>query len=252
MTGMAEMAQQPAAASAADHGAAEAHKAPVDARAIVPDAVPAAAATGRCPAGGDPVKRQQIMAGAEKVFTTLGFDAASMSDISREAGVSKGTLYVYFQGKEDLFEALIAQERAVLMQGCADLLHGPGEMPEKLLRYGTRLATVLCSDKVVRAHRIVLGICERMPEMGVKFYEGGANRGIATLQTYLDEEVARGTLVIADTRRAAAQFLDLCTSGLFKARLFLALPEAPGPEECARSAESALAMFLSFYGRREI
>ena len=43
---------------------------------------------------------------------SVGFDAASMNDIARAAGVSKGTLYAYFDSKEALFEALIREERA--------------------------------------------------------------------------------------------------------------------------------------------
>ena len=58
-------------------------------------------------AGMDPAKRDQILDGATKVFLESGFDAASMNDICRVAGVSKGTIYVYFANKEDLFEALI-------------------------------------------------------------------------------------------------------------------------------------------------
>ena len=41
-------------------------------------------------------KRRQIMEGARTVFLAAGFDGASMNDIARVAGVSKGTLYVYF------------------------------------------------------------------------------------------------------------------------------------------------------------
>ena len=62
-------------------------------------------------AGQDPRKRQQILAGARKVFHENGFDAASMNDIARVAGVSKGTLYVYFESKERLFLELIAEEK---------------------------------------------------------------------------------------------------------------------------------------------
>jgi AcrR family transcriptional regulator len=40
-------------------------------------------------------KRRQILNGARKVFMDLGFDGASMGEIARSAGVSKGTLYVY-------------------------------------------------------------------------------------------------------------------------------------------------------------
>src|SRR5262245_55113051 len=61
--------------------------------------------------GVDPVKRRQIADGASRVFLAQGFDAASMGAIAREAGVSKGTLYVYFKSKEELFEAIVEEQR---------------------------------------------------------------------------------------------------------------------------------------------
>ncbi len=51
------------------------------------------------------------MEGAGRVFSTLGFDAASMNDVAREAKVSKATLYVYFQDKEHLFTSICAERR---------------------------------------------------------------------------------------------------------------------------------------------
>ena len=50
-------------------------------------------------------KRRQIIDGARAIFLAQGFDAASMGEIAREAGVSKGTLYVYFDSKEGLAAA---------------------------------------------------------------------------------------------------------------------------------------------------
>jgi AcrR family transcriptional regulator len=70
---------------------------------------------GRWAAGEDPAKRKQILDGARRVFMKLGFDAASMNDVTREAGVSKGTLYVYFANKEELFTAMIESERAAFV-----------------------------------------------------------------------------------------------------------------------------------------
>ena len=54
---------------------------------------------GRPAAGTDPDKRRQILEGAGRVFSSVGFDAASMNDIAREAGVSKPTLYYTSQIK---------------------------------------------------------------------------------------------------------------------------------------------------------
>src|SRR4029078_11995838 len=56
-------------------------------------------------------KRQQILDGARKVFLEHGFDGASVNDVVRATGVSKGTVYAYFPSKERLFETLIFESR---------------------------------------------------------------------------------------------------------------------------------------------
>lgn len=55
-------------------------------------------------------KAEAILAGAMQEFMTCGYAAASMDRIAVAAGVSKPTLYSYFQGKEGLFTALIQQQ----------------------------------------------------------------------------------------------------------------------------------------------
>src|SRR5690349_14271324 len=68
--------------------------------------------------GMEKAKRRQILEGARQVFLARGFDGASMGEIAKVAGVSKGTLYVYFDSKESLFEALTIEEK----QGLAEVL----------------------------------------------------------------------------------------------------------------------------------
>ena len=57
------------------------------------------------------------------MFMKMGFDAASMNDVTREAGVSKGTIYVYFPNKEDLFSAMIEKRAGRFLGGGP---HGAG------------------------------------------------------------------------------------------------------------------------------
>src|ERR1700755_3473785 len=71
----------------------------------------------------DSSKRRQILDGARKVFMDLGFDGASMGEIARAAGVSKGTLYVYCDDKCRLFEAIVHEES--LQQGGSILNFDP-------------------------------------------------------------------------------------------------------------------------------
>ena len=55
-------------------------------------------------------RQQQILNAAAAVIIRLGYDKTTMNDIADEAGVSRGTVYLYFNGKEELFEALLYRE----------------------------------------------------------------------------------------------------------------------------------------------
>jgi AcrR family transcriptional regulator len=55
-------------------------------------------------------RQQQILDAAAAVIIRLGYDKTTMSDIAGEAGVSRRTIYLYFQGKEELFEELLYRE----------------------------------------------------------------------------------------------------------------------------------------------
>src|SRR3954447_11088375 len=91
----------------------------------------------------DSAKRRQIMDGARKVFLAQGFEGASMNDIAKVAGVSKGTLYVYFQDKERLFAAVVEEERYAHMHVIFDFDHANSDVPAILTRIGTEMAAFL-------------------------------------------------------------------------------------------------------------
>lgn len=55
-------------------------------------------------------RQQQILDAAAAVIIRVGYDKATMSDIAEEAGASRRTVYLYFKGKEELFEALVYRE----------------------------------------------------------------------------------------------------------------------------------------------
>src|SRR5205085_7460533 len=89
----------------------------------------------------DSSKRRQILDGASKVFMGLGFDGASMGEIARAAGVSKGTLYVYFSDKIALFEAIVEEETrtAVLFRFDAAC-----DIASNLAGFGEAYITLVC------------------------------------------------------------------------------------------------------------
>lgn len=203
---------------------------------------------GRHAAGQDPAKRDQILKGAYQVFSRMGFDAASMNDITKEANVSKGTIYVYFQNKEELFEALIERKRQALFAEMQTAIEGDDPVEEKLYRYGSLVTRLITCDAVIQAQRIVIGISERKPEIGAEFYERGPLRGKKYFIDFLRKEVEKGTLAIDDLEMAGFQFAELCMGGIFRRRIFGHMKEEPTPEMIERNVRAAVWVFMKAYG----
>jgi AcrR family transcriptional regulator len=203
---------------------------------------------GRPPAGTDPLKRQQILDGAGRIFSTLGFDAASMSDVAREAQVSKATLYVYFENKEQLFTSICAERRDRNIAELMQMLDRSRHVEEVLIEFGKESMRRLSHPFVVAAHRIVIGVAERMPEIGREFYEAGPIRMGEAMAAFLDHHVAAGRLKIEDTRLAAMQLFELTQATIFRPRLYAVVQEPASEEEIRKVVESAVAMFMARYG----
>jgi AcrR family transcriptional regulator len=91
-------------------------------------------------------RRQQLLDAAIAVFSSKGLGAASVDDIVREAGLAKGTFYLYFATKDDLVGAVAER----LIEGVADAIEAAaaspelspveriGALPRSLLRVGGR------------------------------------------------------------------------------------------------------------------
>jgi AcrR family transcriptional regulator len=194
----------------------------------------------------DSTKRRQIIEGARAVFLAQGFDAASMNDIARAAGVSKGTLYVYFENKEELFEAIVEEECDAQAEGIFDLDPNDHDVAAVMTRLGIAYVKFLCRPEKASAIRTVIAIADRMPEVGKRFYESGPAWGIAQLAAYLSAQVEARVLAVEDCELAAAQFMESTHAMLFKPIVFNFAP-APSQEQVERSVRIAVSVFLAAY-----
>ena len=193
----------------------------------------------------DSSKRRQILDGARKVFMDLGFDGASMNEIARSAGVSKGTLYVYFADKSRLFEAMVEDE-ALEKSKIAYNLDPRRDAEITLREFGQAYIGSICRPGGGSSIRTVMAIAERMPDVGRRFYENVLARTINRLAEYLQAHVGPDDLAIDDCGLAAAQFLQMCQATLFLPFVFQAEP-APSAERIAQVVDSATRMFLQTY-----
>ncbi len=161
-------------------------------------------------------KRRQILEGARKVFMDLGFDGASMGEITLE----QGKVAFNFDPERDVTTTL--------------------------MDFGQTYIQLLCRPSEGSAIRTVMAIAERMPEVGRRFYEHVLEDRINRLAGYLEAHVEAKDLAIEDCQLAAAQFMQMCQASLFLPFIFQAAP-APSRERIAQVIESATLMFLAAY-----
>ncbi|MBL8658678.1 MAG: TetR/AcrR family transcriptional regulator [Rhodospirillales bacterium] len=205
----------------------------------------AAAATS---AGGQSRKTARILDAAREMFLAHGFGATSMDALARCAGVSKATIYAYFDGKEALFAALVSEECARL-DGEIATSSATGESPGTALpRLAGQFLALLLSPWALAIHRVVVAEAPRFPELGIVFYRAGCAAMKARLEAYLRQAVARGELVVPDPALATTQLIGLIRGDL-QLRCLLEPSLRPSPAEIDRYACAAVDVFLAAYGK---
>lgn len=193
-------------------------------------------------AGAGGAKRAQILAGAGRVFLAHGFAAASMGEIARAAGVSKGTLYVYFESKTALFHSLIEEQKRNTAEKLAEFDPSDRDVAAVLTSFATRLIGELTDPAHVALMRVVIGAAEVFPELGRTFYESGPAFGARRLAAYLAALTKEGVLTIDDPDAAAWRFLGMCNTPSLTAAI-MGLPR-PDAAEISRQAKGVVQTFM--------
>lgn len=193
-----------------------------------------------------PEKERQILRGAAAIFAQDGYEGASMSRIAAQAGVSKGTLYNYFESKADLFATYVHAEcRSSLAVVFEDVCGNPD--PAATLRgIGLRLQRLMFSPEGLTIYRVVLAEAAKFPELAQTFYDAGPAMAIAYLSRWLQAQAAIGCLRVPDPVLAAEQFYALCRTRYGLCRELQLLREPP-PGGIETIVDAAVEMFLSHY-----
>ncbi|MFG1237224.1 TetR/AcrR family transcriptional regulator [Xanthobacter autotrophicus DSM 597] len=192
-------------------------------------------------------KRLDIIDGARRVFFHKGFDGASMDEIARAASVSKATIYVYFQSKADLFQALVEADRRQSAERLFESDETDADAESLLKRIGVSFMSMMIRPNHIRLVRMVFGVAEKFPAIGRTFFETGPCQGGRRLAELLQRQVEAGRLDIDDCEAAAFEFFNLCQGNQVKALMF-GLSEGPTPEDIERTVGRAVRVFLAAYG----
>jgi AcrR family transcriptional regulator len=194
-----------------------------------------------------PEKRMQILQGAAKIFALDGYEGASMSRIAAEANVSKGTLYNHFEGKAQLFVAFVEQTCGRFLQDVFAGTEDDDSLESGLSRIGWRMIAVMVSPQGQTIQRVVVSEAIKFPELARFFYDAGPARSTRQMAAWLQRQADLGRLNVPDTEFAADQFFALCQTRI-GLQTRLNLRPNPSDAEIAQLVDSAVKMFLRFYG----
>jgi AcrR family transcriptional regulator len=198
---------------------------------------------GRPPRGTEELRRQQLVKAAENLFISQGF-AACMGDVAKAAGMSKKTIYAFFETKEDLFAAVIRahMEENRIPVLAEDIADGTG-MEEELTRYLRELGRAILQPGPIAFFRLTLAEADRFPELAHTFYREGANRHLTILAAWLTRQAERGLLEIGDPMETAAMLTSYAILEPMR-RVGLGISELPSPAAIDSRARMAAHIFM--------
>lgn len=155
---------------------------------------PAGRATRRSRHGDTREDREAAIVGAGlDLFLEKGFAATKVDEVARRAGVAKGTVYLYFPSKEDLFHAVVRDSIAPLIDVVEDLSHAPDAPAAEVLRAVLRgLYTEVLASGRREVLRLLISEGGRFPELAAITHKAVVKRGGQALKALVAEAVARG------------------------------------------------------------
>ncbi|MBW7933540.1 MAG: TetR/AcrR family transcriptional regulator [Gemmatimonadaceae bacterium] len=133
----------------------------------------------------------QLIVAALEVFSEQGFTAARLDEIARRAGVSKGTIYLYFAGKDELFKAVVNDIIAAQLQEAhqAPPPRTASEGLERALRAHWAFAT---HPKYDGWFRILIAELPKHPDLLAFYNREVIDRGWAILESHIARGVESG------------------------------------------------------------
>lgn len=194
-------------------------------------------------------KREAIVQAAARVFMEQGFESANMDEVARLANVSKATIYSHFDGKQDLFGAIITGRCQAMIPLIEAAALGDQPPAEALRTIGRQFLDLLMSKGPLSLYRVVLAEAGRFPALGRTFYQSGPDKVAAALADYLARQHAAGVLNVPSPRVSAEQFFGMVL-GQIHVRLMLGITETvPDPDRRAEIVELAVRTFLGGVAR---
>jgi len=147
---------------------------------------------------------QELLASAIELFVERGFAATRLEDVARRAGVSKGTLYLYYANKEDLFKAVVRQSIVPMIDDAeASVAEFDGHSAELLRHVILSWWHRIGSTKASGISKLILAESDNFPELARFYQEEVMTRRMRMISNMLERGIRRGEFRAIDVPQTA-------------------------------------------------
>ena len=134
-----------------------------------------------------------MLEAALDLFVERGYAATRLEDVARRAGVSKGTLYLYYENKEELFKAVVRSSIVPVIDDAEVSVaeydgHSADLLRQLVMSWWQRLG----ATKVSGIIKLVTAESDNFPELACFYQEEVINRGTRAMTTMRERGIARG------------------------------------------------------------
>jgi AcrR family transcriptional regulator len=174
----------------------------------------------------------EVLEAALAQFAARGFAATRMEDIAARAGVSKGTIYLYYPSKEAVFEALVRANLLPVLERAEALLAEPGASPtEQLQRILGLIGQVIGNPRLVAIPRLVLAEAGNFPDLARFYRREVVGRGLGVIEALLRRGIEAGEFRPLDPVPTARLFMAPVILSALWQTTFAPIEEAPLPAD---------------------
>jgi AcrR family transcriptional regulator len=158
---------------------------------------------------------REICAAALEVFAEKGFAAARLEEIARRAGVSKGTLYLYFKDKEDLFRAVVRDTVAPNIDIVRSMFEGADLPFAAIVRMLLpRFAAITNEVRVGAVAKMVIGESRNFPELARVWHDEVVSKALGLIAGLIERAQGKGEVRPGDPRLHAFSLMGPMLMGI--------------------------------------
>lgn len=150
----------------------------------------------------------EIIEAAIEIFGERGFGASKLEDVARRAGVSKGTVFVYFASKDDLFRAVA--QTLLETHFAQKIPNMPGDLDVSLTEWIPILleqAAIVGTGGLPAVARMLIAESKTFPDLAKTWHDEVISKIFGLLTTIISQAQARGEIRPGDPRNHAFSIL---------------------------------------------